>query len=227
MRKVEKSLGIEVASRATGTTIVVDTFRAFTTAASLFAAGVEAIYLEADVDTARSTALEMGALLCGEVDGRMPRGFDLGNSPHEVSMRTDLAKATIVQRTSAGTRSVLAALDNGARPVFAASAVVAAATARACRDADIVTIVTAGLGGVEPAEEDDATADHIAALLSAEPAPPNTGRRISGCERADVLRHAEWAHPGDVAIAADVDLYDFAMQAYRIESGRVRLIPRT
>ena len=186
MTTVTRLQGIAGAAQATGATIVIDTFRAFTTAAVMFDVGVERNLLTDGVEEARRLAASHGALLCGEVGGVRPDGFDIGNSPFEVLGRSDMRSATVVQRTSSGTRSVIAALDHRAAPVFAASAVVAGATARATSGASSVAIVSAGQNGVHPSVEDDLTAIHIAALLEGTEPPEGTGAAIATCERARV-----------------------------------------
>lgn len=223
MTPVTRALGISGASEATGATIVIDTFRAFTTAAILFEAGVDRIVLTADLDEARGTAAELGALLCGEEGGIKPDDFDLGNSPAEASTRQDLAGSTVVMRTSAGTRSVLAALENGASPVYAASLVVAAATADRVGEADALTIVSAGLNGTKRSEEDDLTADYIEDVLAGGADPDATAVLVATCDRAVTLSGSSWAHEDDVGVATDVDRFDFAMEAVQ-RQGRVELV---
>ena len=74
------------AREATGAAIIIDVFRAFTTAAIAFDHGASHITLVAEVEEAlelRSRGI--GDILMGEVDGRRPDGFDYGNSPYEVS----------------------------------------------------------------------------------------------------------------------------------------------
>lgn len=215
MPTTKRLLGIEGAGRASGHTIVIDTFRAFTTAAVLLDRKVGGIILCADLDEARSIAKANGALLCGEEGGVRPPDFHLGNSPAEATTADGIEGQTVVMRTSAGTRSVLAALGNGATPVYAASLVVAGATARLVNPGSGVSIVAAGLGGAKPAEEDELTADYIEDLLAGRGDPEVTSVLVATCERAGTLASAPWAHAGDVAIATDVDRYGFAMEAVR------------
>jgi 2-phosphosulfolactate phosphatase len=221
--QIVRALGIAGAARASGTVIVIDTFRAFTTAAVLMSRGVDPLYLAADLDEARSLASSTGALLCGEDRGRKPADFDLGNSPAEASDREGLTARAVVQRTTAGTRSVIAALDAGAGPVYAASLVVATATALAVADAPSVTIVAAGLHGVESAVEDERTADLIEDILVGEGDPRCVARDIAASDAAHRLATAPWAHPDDVTIATDVDRHPFAMRAERTPRGRIVL----
>lgn len=223
--------GIDGASTATGPCVVIDTFRAFTTAAVLFSRDIDRLILAEGVAEAREIGRGLGAILCGEDRGIRPEGFDLGNSPSEALTRPGLVGRTVVMRTTAGTRSVIAARTSGATPVLAASLVVASATANALVDEPSVTIVSAGLHGTEPSLEDDRTGDVIAAVLAGSPDVAATTasavRAVAESDRAHVLRTAPWSHPDDVTIALDVDRFDFTMEAVSTPDGRVELRRRT
>jgi 2-phosphosulfolactate phosphatase len=221
---IERGQGIAAAAEATGATIVIDTFRAFTTAAVLLDRGVDPLYLTADVDIARDIARDERAILIGEDLGVRPEGFDLGNSPAEALTAGDLAGRCAVQRSTAGTRSLIAAVRAGAAPVYASSLVVATATARAVASRSRVTIISAGLHGTERAVEDDLTADLITDLLVGTADPSGIAAAVAATDRAELLRRAPWSHPDDVAIAADVDRYGFAMEARLDDRGHIRLV---
>lgn len=206
--------GLSGASRASGPTVVIDTFRAFTTAAYAFAAGADRLVLAAELDEARAIASAIdGAWLIGEEGGARPPGFDGGNSPGEVRETPGLAGRTVVQRTMAGTRCARAAWEAGARPLYVASLVIAGATAQAMRLEEQVTIVAAGQSGIEAAEEDEATADYLEAALSGDVDIPAVLRRASRAPGAARLRSAPWAHRDDLEFCLAIDRFDFAMQA--------------
>ena len=133
------------AREAAGTAIVIDVFRAFTTAAIAFDRGATQITLVAEADD----ALELyrggvGDLLMGEVNGERPDGFDLGNSPYEIA-QADVTGKSLVQSTRAGTVGVAAAADS-AETIYLGSFVVARATVDAIRrqEPDIVSILAMG-----------------------------------------------------------------------------------
>lgn len=224
MTRIVRALGIAGASGAVGPTIVIDTFRAFTTAAVLLARGAERLYLESDVAAARELARTERAIAVGEDAGLRPEGFDLGNSPAEAHRAPGVAGRCVVQRSTAGTRSLIAAVNAGAAPVYASSLVVATATALAVGPWPEVTIVSAGLHGSEPAQEDDLTGDFIVDTLNGTADPLRTAAGVASSPRAEVLRHAPWAHPDDVDVACNVDRYDFAMLAVRDDHHRVLLV---
>lgn len=193
--------------------MVIDTFRAFTTAAFLLDAGVTRLIITDTLDTARVTARALpGALLCGEDGGVRPVDFDLGNSPYEVTQSTGLSGATVVQRTSAGTRCAIAAHVAGARHVFATSLVVASATVACADRSQPISIIAAGRNGIEPVDEDDATGDLLAALLQGLGDPIATGFAIARGRSAERLRLASWAPNEDIELATDTDRFSFAME---------------
>jgi 2-phosphosulfolactate phosphatase len=176
-----KRLTLRDCSHATGTVVVIDVVRAFTTAAFVFAAGAREVVLTDSVEeafalrdrfrsAARGDAGLSGTLLMGE-DGGVPiDGFDLGNSPAALlASELDLTGRRLVQRTSAGTRGVVKA-SAGADVLLAGSLVVGRATARLLRRLapEQVTFVITGAHGRGPldGDEDAAGAEYIQALLA-------------------------------------------------------------
>lgn len=219
--------GLDGAARAMGATVVVDVFRAYSAAAYAFAAGANRILLTAEVEEARHLAAAIpDSVLMGEVDGIRPVGFHIGNSPGEIVAEPHLvAGRTVIHRSSAGTRCALAALRNGARPVYVAGLVVASATAAAVADHPEVTIVASGTGGTAPASEDDVCADLIESLLLAGKADTGAaGDSVAASDRAGFLAASSFAHPDDVRLCADVDRFAFAMIA-RVQTGAVVVTP--
>ena len=100
---------VDDAKEARGTVIIVDVFRAFTTAAVAFDRGATSITMVAEVEQARTLhGRGIGDVLMGEVDGSPPEGFDLGNSPYEAS-QFDFTGKTVIQSTRAGVVGVAAA----------------------------------------------------------------------------------------------------------------------
>ena len=204
-----------------GPTVVIDTFRAFSTAAYLFDRGVDHIVLTETLDEARTRALTIpDPILCGEDGGRMPDDFDLGNSPVEVGAFPDLAGRTVIMRTSAGTRTLVRALRSGADPVYAASLVVAASTAAAVRRSPRVTIIASGLGGVSIADEDEETAGLISDRILGRADDPMRTSRIQGGGGATRLRSTPSIDPEDLARCLDVDRFPFALRV-RLNEGVV------
>lgn len=91
--------------------IVVDELRATSTIATMFARGLEEIAVTASVEEARALKAEMPEwLLCGEVGGLPPEGFDHGNSPVEFSTM-NLHGQRAIMATSNGTRALVRAAE--------------------------------------------------------------------------------------------------------------------
>src|SRR5436189_266459 len=94
---------LETCHTATGLVIVIDVVRAFTNAAFAFSRGTKEIYPVGTVEEALEFKKRNPiVMLCGEVSGLPPEGFDFGNSPTRV-LELDLNGCTLVQRTGAGT----------------------------------------------------------------------------------------------------------------------------
>jgi 2-phosphosulfolactate phosphatase len=92
------------------TVLVVDVLRASTTMIAALGNGCAGIVPVADPDEAhrRARAIGAGALVAGERKGLMIDGFDLGNSPLEMT-RDRVGGKTLVFTTSNGTKALLAA----------------------------------------------------------------------------------------------------------------------
>ena len=128
----------------TSTVLVVDVLRASTTIVTALGNGCAGIVSVADPAEAhrRARALGAGALLAGERKGLMIDGFDLGNSPLEMT-RERVGGRTLVFTTSNGTQALLAARSAAAVGV-AALVNLSAAAAWAHAGGRDVTVVCAG-----------------------------------------------------------------------------------
>ena len=198
---------------------MIDTFRAFTTAAFLLDRGVDRIVLVETLDEARDRARSIpDSILCGEEQGRRPDDFALGNSPFDAGRYPALKDRVVVMRTSSGTRSVVSALRSEVEPVYAASLVVAGATASAVRSRAHVTIVASGLGGVTVADEDEETAGLIESRLLGHPDDPDRIDRVRSGTGAERLNTTPWIDPRDLDRCPEVDRFGFAMRV-RLEDG--------
>jgi 2-phosphosulfolactate phosphatase len=209
----------------TGAVIAVDVIRAFTTAAYAFAAGAREIWLVAEVDEALAfKARHPGTLAMGEEHGKRPKGFDFSNSPVAMS-RADVTDRILVQRTSAGTRGVVAA--RRATRLWCASLVCASATARAVAhgNAGAPTYVITGRfpdRGPSSGDDDLATAKLIERARVGEPLDSAATAQFVGAseEAAKSLRLGDGhVDPDDIAYATRVDAFDFAMEVTRIDGG--------
>jgi 2-phosphosulfolactate phosphatase len=191
--------------------VIVDVFRAFTTAAFAVAAGAREIVLVGDHEQALAMKRADPTLfLTGEIDGRPIPGFDVGNSPSAIE-RLDLSGRRVVQRTSSGTQGVVAA--SGAQAIVLGSFVIAAATVRYLRHhATEVTIVAMGQNALEDADEDLACARYLAASLTdISPAIPMVS--LLADREAEGWPH--WFPRRDAELALEVDRFSFALPVRR------------
>lgn len=209
---------LEGASRAEGTVVVCDVYRAFTTAAVAFSRGAQRIILVPEIEEALALRDRGAGDLCiGEVGGVRPDGFDFGNSPYELS-RADVRGRTLIQSTRAGTVGV--SLASGADRVYAGSLAIASATATAVLRSRprVVTIVAMGWEGRTRTDEDELCALYIKNLLQ--------GRRPDRQAVAELVRAGEHSqkfddpgqphfHPQDREIALDVDAIGLAIRVER------------
>ena len=199
------------ARAATGVAVIVDVFRAFTTAAFCVAAGAREIVLVADHEQALAMKRRDPSLfLTGEIDGHPIPGFDVGNSPSAIE-RLDLSGRRVVQRTSSGTQGVVAA--ERAHAILLGSFVIAGATLRHLRlHAGEVSIVAMGQNAQEDADEDLACARYLEAALLGRPTPPPTVTLLG--DRA-AEGWPDWFPRRDAELALELDRFDFALPVSR------------
>ena len=216
------------AQEAQGAALVIDVFRAFTTAAIAFDRGAERITLVAEVAEAlaiRRRNPAIADILMGEVDGKRPDGFDYGNSPYE-ALAVDFAGKRVVQSTRAGTVGTAAAGAAGCDPIYVTSFVVAGATVRALRAEnpapERVTILAMGDQGVNRADEDEHCALYLRNRLEGRNPDPEAVRKLimaGGATQKFFDDGQPQFHPRDVGLALAVDRYDFAMRVTREDGG--------
>ena len=206
------------AKEAEGTVIIIDVFRAFTTAAIAFGNGVRQITLVAEVEDALDLHRRgVGDLLMGEVGGARPDGFDYGNSPYEIS-QTDLSGKTLVQSTRAGTVGVAAATN--AQDIYLGSFVVAQATVDVIRqeNPEVVSIIAMGDQGRVRSDEDEHCALYLRNLLEGRhPDPSSVASLImqGGATQKFFDERQPQFHPKDVELALQFNKYPFAMKITR------------
>ena len=224
---------LETCSLHTGVVVVIDVLRAFTTAAFAFHQGVQDILLTSTIEEALALRERFPGSLCmGEVYGIRPPEFDLGNSPAELD-GLDLSGRRLIHRTTAGTQGAVRSVN--AQLLYAASFVVAGATARAIRAAGNVghgqpgevCFVITGIRDPYEGDEDQACADYISTLLrdeKPEPAPYLARVRASGTGKRFVHAPGEEFAARDLDYATALDRFDFALQIHR-EDGLLVMRP--
>jgi len=213
--KVVHAVGVDGARSAMGVVVVIDVLRAFTVSAYALAGGARECLLVGTVDEARALAAATpGAIISAEVDTLPVAGIPISNSPTRI-VEAEMHGHALVQRTSAGTQAIRAVAK--AEAMYAASLVVARATAQACllRRPQTVTLVASG-----DFPEDHACARYIEAVMRGESKDVSQllGALIKS-ERYEKFARGDW--PGfpktDLDLALATDRFDFAMPATKDE----------
>jgi 2-phosphosulfolactate phosphatase len=220
---------LETCRDATGTVIVIDVIRAFTTAAFAISRGAGKILPVGSVEEALWLKGQgSGLLACGEVGGLPPPGFDFGNSPSQV-VNLDLRGHDLIQRTGAGTQGIVR--SERAERLLAASFVVASATIRYIQRfmPEDITFVITGQFDAGRGDEDQACAEYLEVLFKGQsPDPAPFIRRVY--ESRDALTHLDPDQPefprSDLDLCTAIDAFEFAMPVTK-ENGQfvLRAIP--
>tara|TARA_Y100000590_G_scaffold312813_1_gene353559 strand:+ start:91 stop:786 length:696 start_codon:yes stop_codon:yes gene_type:complete len=210
------------AENAVGTAVIIDVFRAFTTAPILFSKGAKKLIFVADISEAIKLKKQgIGQICVGEVDGIKPTGFDFGNSPHEIS-NADVRGKTIIQSTRAGTVGVISAQN--ASSIYVASLVNAFATARVIKKSNenLISLVAMGWSAKERTDEDEICAMYIRnMLLGLKPDSEPIRKLILDSKEAQKFADPDQPHfhPEDLEIALKIDLYNFAIRVAKNKQG--------
>jgi len=214
MPHIQRLSLLDGAKRARGLTVVIDVFRAFSTAAWAFHRGARDVVLVAGVDDAFALRQRWpDALIMGEVHGRRVDGFDFGNSTTAIA-RADLTGRRLIQRTSAGTQGVVAAA--GADAILLGSFVCAAAIVRyvAQMNPSLVSLVAMGMRAERPAPEDEACAELLAARLEGHPidVAKLLDELVHGGAGARFEEDSEDFPRTDIEHCLALDTFDFVMR---------------
>jgi len=233
MKIVRESL-MEGAKRARGVAIIIDVFRAFTVTPLFFHYGAQGVILVGSPEEAFSLKSDYGdIILSGEVNEQLIPCFDLGNSPSEIikKPRGFFDGRMVVQRTTAGVRGVLNAIDH-ADMVILCSYVMAGAISKYLLSQnpqpDLVTIVAMGSRGMVSSPEDEGCADYLEHLLA--------GRRY---DHLEVLRNVIFNETAQKFLKGDKpylpredpffclqrDIFDFVLAAEK-DNGIVKVRKR-
>ncbi len=216
---------LEGARQASGLTVVIDVFRAFSTACYLYGAGAERIFPVGEVEQAfRLKEQFPDAILLGERHERKVQGFDFGNSPTHIA-GLDLKGKTVIMTTSSGTRGIANA--TGADEIVTGSFVNAGAIVRYIRhrSPEVVSLVCMGYEGHTPTQEDTFLAEYVRAQLTGEKIDfeqmKNILRTGDGARLLDPANH-EWSPATDFDLCLDRDRFNFVLKIIH-EAGCDRL----
>lgn len=206
---------LDGARKATGLTVIIDVFRAFSTACYVFDKGALKIYPVGDIELAyRMKANHPDYILMGERFERKPEGFDFGNSPTHLC-EANLSGKTFVQTTSSGTQGITAAVN--ADEIITGSFVNAGAIVKYIRDKnpEEVSLVCMGYSCEYPIDEDTFLAEYITNELE--------GRKTDFASMVERLRKGSgarffedenqaWSPSSDFDLCLDLNRFPFVLQ---------------
>jgi 2-phosphosulfolactate phosphatase len=217
---------VDGARKAGGLTVIIDVFRAFSTACYVMAGGAEEILCTGEVETAfRLQKEDPERILMGERKERMVEGFHFGNSPYQVE-HVDFSGRTVVQTTSAGTRGLVNA--TAADEILCGSFVNADAIAGYIRKQapSKLSLVCMGYSALHPIEEDSFCAEYIRDKLEGRE-PDYAGMtetiRMTSGRRFFVAENQGHSPATDFYLCLDLNRFDFVLRATQLEEGILSL----
>lgn len=195
-----------------GIAVVIDVFRAFSTACYILNNNPRE-YIPAD---SLDTAFELkqknpDVLLIGERDGFKIEGFDYGNSPAEVRGR-DFSRNVIVHTTTAGTRGLLRVprdCETITGSFVNASAVISFIKKQ---NPEYVHLFCTARRKDHFGEEDDLCAGYLRNELLGFPNDFNNIRKQLEEGGGRTLMDGGFAHPDDFDLCMKLDSFDFAVK---------------
>ncbi len=228
----QKDLDVEVRGSVAA---VIDVIRATSSIAALFARGAGSVTIAATLKEAyRLKEKEPGKLLCGEINGLPPEGFDHGNSPLEFS-RLELDGRKAILKTTNGTASFLRAA--GSPAVYSLSALnFTAAMEKMMQEAqklekDILFICSGEMGRLayddayiaglavkhimENSPEPPGLSDSARLLMSAVRGDRDIERALEASTSARSLRAVGLGE--DIPFCARLDEFDVAVRAVTLQ----------
>jgi 2-phosphosulfolactate phosphatase len=207
---------IEGAREATGLTVVIDVFRAFSLACYAFDRGAERIIPVGDIEIAYSLKKDNpDYILIGERNENKMPGFDFGNSPTHI-LNEDFKGKTLVHTTSAGTQGLVNAKN--AHEVLTGSFVNASAIINYIRKAAPieVSLVCMGYSALHPIEEDTFCAEFLKNELEGRSSDFEEMKKIiregSG-QRFFETEKQTYSPSSDFGLCLDLNRFNFVIRA--------------
>ncbi len=206
---------LDGAKTASGLTVIIDVFRAFSTACYIFDSGGVKIYPVADIELAyQLKEKNPDYILVGERNEQKPPGFNFGNSPSQLK-RGNLAGKTIVHTTSSGTQGIANATN--ANEIVTGSFVNAGAIVKYIRQQkpEVVSLVCMGYACQYPTDEDTLCAEFIKNEL--EGSTNNFSKMVqqmrtgSGARFFDPEKQ-EWAPQKDFELCVNLNRFNFVLK---------------
>ena len=220
---------VEGAKQATGLTVIIDVFRAFTVEAYLMNNGADKIIPVGDAEIAYNYKKDNpNIILVGERHGKILPGFDYGNSPSQIE-NIDFTGKTVVHTTSAGTQGIANA--SNADVILTGSLVNAKAIANYIKQNNYqdVSLVCMGLEAKSQTEEDNLCAYYIKSLLENNPMDLTEEieklKYTSGSKFFDINQHDVFPEK-DFFLSTEVDKFDFILKLEKDETRNIDYIKK-
>lgn len=206
---------LDGAKKAQGLTVIIDVFRAFSTACYAFGGGIKCIFPVGDLDVAyQMKQKNPDSILVGERNEQKPEGFDFGNSPSQL-LKGELAGKTMVHTTSSGTQGIANAIS--ATEIITGSFVNAGAIINYIRKQKPaeVSLVCMGYSCQYPTDEDTLLAVYIKNELEGKPNDFDAmveKIRIGDGARFFAPEKQEWAPAEDFDLCLSLNRFDFVLK---------------
>ena len=206
---------LEGARKAQGLTVIIDVFRAFSTACYAYGSKIQRIYPVGDLEKAyQLKQINPEYILVGERNEQKPEGFDYGNSPSQL-MTGNLSGKTMVHTTSSGTQGIANATH--ADEILTGSFVNALAIINYIRkqNPEKVSLVCMGYSCQYPTDEDTLLAVYIKNELEGisndfpamvEQIRKGDGARFFAPEKQD------WAPVADFDLCLSLNRFNFVLK---------------
>ena len=206
---------LEGARKARGLTVIIDVFRAFSTACYAYGSNIQRIYPVGDLEKAyQLKQINPEYILVGERNEQKPEGFDYGNSPSQL-MTGNLSGKTMVHTTSSGTQGIANATH--ADEILTGSFVNAQAIINYIRkqNPEKVSLVCMGYSCQYPTDEDTLLAVYIKNELEGisndfpamvEQIRKGDGARFFAPEKQD------WAPVADFDLCLSLNRFNFVLK---------------
>jgi 2-phosphosulfolactate phosphatase len=210
---------LEGAKKAEGLTVVIDVFRAFSTACYACDFGAAKIIPVGDIDQAYNLKNDNPKIvLIGERNEQKPTGFDFGNSPSQLR-KDKITGKIIVHTTSSGTQGIANAVN--AAEIITGSFVNAGAIVRYINQQKPhrVSLVCMGYACKYPTDEDTLCAEFIKNEL--EGIPNHFEEMVETIRNGSGARFFEkekqmWSPKKDFELCLALNRFDFVLKVNKI-----------
>jgi len=206
---------LDGARDASGSTVIIDVFRAFSTACYAFDCGALKIFPIGEIEKAYDIKDQNpDFVLVGERNEQKPPGFDFGNSPSQLP-KGDLKGKTIVHSTSSGTQGIANAKN--ADEIITGSFVNAGAIVKYIQQKQpkTVSLVCMGYACKYPTDEDTLCAEWIKNEL--EYKPNNFAEMVEIIRKGSGARFFDhekqsWSPQADFELCLDLNRFNFVLK---------------